>query len=98
VESGLVFDRGDGDKVHPDSVSKAFGRLAQAAGVRQIRFHDLRHTSASIMLLSGTNPKVVSERLGHATVGFTLDRYSHLLPGLQEEAAERTGALIYGGG
>ena len=66
--------------------------------MRLIRFHDLRHTSASLMLSAGVNPKVMSERLGRATVGFTLDRYSHLLPSLQEEAAERTGALIYGRG
>ena len=70
--------------------------MVRSAGLRSIRFHDLRHTSASLMLSAWRDPKVVSERLGHATVGFTLDRYSHLLPGLQEEAAERTGALIYG--
>jgi hypothetical protein len=50
------------------------------------------------MLSAGVNPKVVSERLGHVTVGFTLDRYPHLLPGFQGEAAERTGTLIYGAG
>jgi hypothetical protein len=50
------------------------------------------------MLAAGANPKIVSERLRHATVGFTLDRYSHLLPGVQRDAAERTSVLMYGAG
>jgi integrase len=97
-ESGLVFDRGDGAVARPDAVSRALVAMTRSAEVRSIRFHDLRHTLASLMLSAGVNPKVVSERLGHATVGFTLDRYSHLLPGLQEEAAVRTGEVIYGQG
>ena len=72
--------------------------MTRSAGVRSIRFHDLRHTSASLAPSAGVNPKVVSERLGDAMVGFTLDRYSHLLPGLQEEAAERKGATSTAGG
>jgi integrase len=54
----------------------------------------LRHGWASLALAAGVNPKVVSERLGHATVGFTLDRYSHVLPGLQEDAAAKVAALV----
>ncbi len=55
----------------------------------KIRFHDLRHTHASQLLRAGISPKVVSERLGHSTVGITLDVYSHVLPGMQEEAASK---------
>jgi integrase len=58
------------------------------------RLHDLRHTWASLALAAGVNPKVVSERLGHATVSFTLDTYSHVMPGLQEDAAARVAALL----
>ena len=58
-------------------------------GFKGLRFHDLRHTHASQLLKEGVHPKVVSERLGHASVAFTLDTYSHVLPGIQKEAAER---------
>lgn len=95
-ETGLVFDRGDGAPLHPDAVSKSFRRCAAAAGLPAIRFHDARHTAATLMLTAGINPKVVSERLGHATIAITLDTYSHVLPNLQEEAADRTAALVYG--
>jgi integrase len=59
-----------------------------------IRLHDLRHGWASLALAAGVNPKIVSERLGHATVSFTLDTYSHVMPGLQENAAARVAALL----
>lgn len=59
-----------------------------------MRLHDLRHTMATLMLAAGEHPKVVSKRLGHATVGITLDTYSHVLPGLQEAAADRLEAMV----
>ena len=58
----------------------------------EIRFHDLRHTHATQLLKAGVHPKVVSERLGHASIGITLDTYSHVMPGMQEEAAEKIDA------
>jgi integrase len=58
----------------------------------EIRFHDLRHTHATQLLKAGVHPKVVSERLGHASSGITLDTYSHVMPGMQEEAAEKIDA------
>jgi integrase len=58
------------------------------AGLSNVRFHDLRHTHATLMLMAGIHPKIVSERLGHSKVAITLDIYSHILPGLQEAAAE----------
>ena len=77
----------------PDLLSKWFGRHSRGAGLTPIRFHDLRHTHASLALQAGVPAKIVSERLGHATVAFTLDLYSHVIPGLQEEAAEHIAAL-----
>ncbi len=68
----------------------------RASGLPRIRLHDLRHTYASISLQAGVPAKVVSERLGHATVSFTEDVYQHLMPGLAEDAADRVAALIFG--
>jgi integrase len=86
-EDDLVFSHPDGSPVDPDSVSHAFIRIAHKAGLPGTRLHDLRHTHASLMLKAGVHPKVVSERLGHATISITLDTYSHVLPGIQEAAA-----------
>ena len=88
-ETGYAFTMDDGRPLHPQSVSRAFDRAIAAAKLPRIRLHDLRHTHASLALSAGINPKVVSERLGHATVSITLDTYSHAIPALQEEAAER---------
>ncbi len=61
-----------------------------------IRLQDVRHTHASLLLAAGINPKVVSERLGHSSVAFTLDTYAHVMPGMQPEAAERFMELVHG--
>jgi len=92
--TGLVFTRENGALVHPDLLTTWFRLRAGEAGVTLIRLHDLRHTHASLALQAGIPAKVVSERLGHATVAFTLDVYSHVVPGLQEDAAERIAALM----
>jgi len=63
-----------------------------------IRFHDLRHTAATLMLIAGVNPKVVSEMLGHTSVAITLDRYSHVIPTMQEEEARRMDQVLSGAG
>ena len=86
-ESSFVFSHSDGTPFYPNTVSKKFSELVKKAGVPSLRLHDLRHTHATLMLKEGVNPKIVSERLGHASVVITLDTYSHVLPGLQEEAA-----------
>jgi len=85
----FVFIRPDGSPINPSAVSLAFLRIIKKAGLRGIRVHDLRHTHATLMLKAGVHPKVVSERLGHANIGITLDIYSHVLPGMQEAAAEK---------
>lgn len=65
-----------------------FGSLLKRADVPKVRFHDLRHTCATLLLLNNVNPKIVSEMLGHATIAITLDTYSHLLPTMQDHAAK----------
>ena len=95
-DSGYVFTTEDGRVLHPQRVTQVFKRLAGAAGLPPIRLHDLRHTAATLALSAGIHPKVVSERLGHATIGITLDTYSHVGEGLQEEAAAKVAGLIFG--
>ena len=85
----FVFIRPDGSPINPSALTLAFRRIIKKAGLKDIRIHDLRHTHATLMLKAGIHPKVVSERLGHANIGITLDTYSHVLPGLQEAAAEK---------
>jgi integrase len=86
-DQGLVFAREDGKPLSLSAVSQQFLGLRRRAGLNGLRFHDLRHTHATQLLLANVNPKVVSERLGHASIGITLDTYSHVLPTMQNEAA-----------
>ncbi|MCP4614441.1 MAG: site-specific integrase [Planctomycetes bacterium] len=86
-ESGFVFSNPDGGPVSPDAVSHEFQKTVKVLGLPPVRFHDLRHTHATLMLKEGIHPKIVSERLGHSTIAITMDTYSHVLPGMQEEAA-----------
>jgi integrase len=85
----LVCAREEGSIWKPDTFTADFARLAKRAGLKGVRLHDLRHSHATQLLIQGIHPKVVSERLGHSTVGITLDIYSHVLPGLQEDAAKK---------
>ncbi len=94
--SDLVFTREDGTPLHPDLFSDSFEKHASRLGLDRIRLHDLRHTFATLGLQAGLHPKVVSETLGHASVAFTMDVYSHAIPSMQEEAAEVFAALIEG--
>ena len=85
----------DGRPLQPNSLTHEFVRLLAKAGeLPRIRFHDLRHTHATQLLSSGVHPKVAQERLGHSSVGITLDLYSHILPGMQEDAAAKVDAAI----
>jgi len=85
----LVFCLPDGRPLPPNSVTAAFHKLAKSLGLSGVRLHDLRHTHATIMLMQGVHPKIVSERLGHSSIAITLDTYSHVMPGLQAAAALR---------
>ena len=83
---GFVIAQADGSPYDPDSISKEWRLRIIKTALPRIRFHDLRHTHASHMLASGVHPKVASERLGHSRVGITLDLYSHVTEGLQDDA------------
>jgi integrase len=82
----LVFANPDGTPFNPSVLSHDFQRFVKRIGLAGVRFHDLRHSFASLMLLQGANPKVISEALGHASVGFTLQVYSHIIEGMQANA------------
>jgi integrase len=90
----LVFCNEVGGPLFGTFVLRCFVRLLKSSGLPQIRFHDLRHTAATLLLSARVNPKVVSEVLGHATVAITLDIYSHVLPDMQHDAALAMGALL----
>ena len=75
-----------GEPIDPCVLTHAFTRLAKQADLEGVRFHDLRHTFASLMLLRGAKPKVISEALRHSSVAFTIDVYSHIIEGMQSDA------------
>lgn len=85
----FVVTQADGRPLQPRSITHEWVRLSRVKGLPRIRFHDLRHAHATHLLGAGVHPKVASERLGHSKVGITLDLYSHVMPGMQDEAAAR---------
>jgi integrase len=88
-EGGLVFAAETSEPLERTQVTKyRFKPLLKGAGLPEIRFHDLRHTRATLLLSKNVNPKIVSEMLGHASIAITLDTYSHVLPTMQESAAK----------
>jgi integrase len=89
-----VFIGEDGAAVYPSSVTRSFSRFLRRDGLPQIRFHDLRHSHATHLLAAGVHPKIAQERLGHSNIGITLDTYSHVLPGMQEDAVAKVDAAI----
>jgi len=93
-DQDLIFARHDGSVWLPDAFTASFRRMVSNANLGHIRFHDLRHSHATQLLIQGVHPKVVSERLGHSTIAITLDTYSHVLPGIQEEAAAKVDAAL----
>jgi len=89
-EHDLVFVTSIGTPMQPSNIRRAHCQILKRAGLPAgIRFHDLRHAHATLLLKEGVHPKIVSERLGHAGISITLDTYSHVIPGLQEEAAAK---------
>ena len=82
----LVFANAQGEPLNPPSLSREFNRIVKRASLENVRFHDLRHTFASLMLLRGAKPKVISEALGYASIAFTVDVYSHIIEGMQSDA------------
>jgi integrase/predicted RNA-binding Zn-ribbon protein involved in translation (DUF1610 family) len=96
TDSGYLCTKEDGEPYHPEVVSRSFRQAVRRAMLPMIRPHDLRHTHATLALQADIHPKVVSERLGHANISITLDTYSHAIPAMQEEAAERIAELVSG--
>jgi integrase len=90
----FVVAQTDGSPLQPRSITHEWVRLISRTALPRIRFHDLRHAHATHLLASGVHPKVASERLGHSKVGITLDLYSHVLPGMQADAASRVDAAL----
>lgn len=93
-----IFSTIDGTPLHERNVTvRHFKPLPKAAGLpKDLRLYDLRHTHATLLLIAGTYPKIVSERLGHSSVTLTLDTYSHVLPGMQRESAIKLNAMLFG--
>ncbi len=94
ADCGLVFTREDGSALRPDYVSHLFGTLVERAELPRIRLHDLRHTNASLALAAGVPLKVVSQRLGHSTTAITSDLYTHVIPAVARDAADRIARLV----
>ena len=87
-DQGLVFITSSGAPLNPSNIrNRNLRRLMRKAGLPEIRFHDLRHTCATLLLSKNVHPKIVQEMLGHANVAITLDTYSHVLPGMGDQAA-----------
>ena len=93
-ENDLIFPSTLGTPLDPSNMSKDFKDTLKMARLPNIRFHDLRHTAASLMLLQGIHPKIVQERLGHSDISLTLNTYSHVIPTMQEEAAEKMDEIL----
>jgi integrase len=94
TDETFVVARADGLPLQPDTLTQEWKRLVAKTGLPRIRFHDLRHSHATHLLASGVHPKIASERLGHSKVGITLDLYSHVLPGMQEDAVAKVDAAM----
>jgi integrase len=84
----------DGSPLQPDTLTQDWVRKLANTSLPHVRFHDLRHAHATHLLSSGVHPKVASERLGHSKIGITLDLYSHVMPGMEADAAERVDAAL----
>ena len=96
-DDDLVFGNIDGKPIDPTTLTHNLGKALKKAGLPHIRFHDLRHSFASLMLMGGVHPKIVSEMLGHSSVTLTLDTYSHVIGGLQEAAMRRLDDMLQAG-
>ncbi|WP_413790609.1 tyrosine-type recombinase/integrase [Bacillus thuringiensis] len=93
-DNDLVMCTPSGTPINPANVRRSLNALIQKAAVPKIRFHDLRHTHATLLLAKGVNVKVISERLGHSNIKITLDTYSHVLPTMQEDAVNKIEEIL----
>jgi integrase len=98
-QGGLVFCRKDGKPIDPDNFAhRDWARVLRRAELRRIRFHDLRHTYASLLIAQGAHPKYIQAQLGHASIQTTLDRYGHLMPDVHAAEARKLDRLVFGDG
>lgn len=88
-EHNMIFPSVIGTPLEPRNLYRHFVKLLEDVDLPKIRFHDLRHTAATLMFQNGAHPKIVQERLGHASISLTLDTYSHVIPSLQNDIAEK---------
>jgi integrase len=93
-ETGLIFANRNGGPTQARRVIEQFHQALEHAGIRRIRFHDLRHSCATLLLVQGVSPRVVMEVLGHSEIALTMNAYSHVVPELQRDAAERMQAIL----
>ena len=93
-DSGLVFTTPIGTPLDPRNVTREFAALLKSANLPAVRFHDLRHTAATLLLALGVDPRTIMETLGHSQISLTLNTYSHVLPALQQEAAAKLDTLL----
>ncbi len=93
-DQGLVFPNQSGKPLHPWILTKRFKKILKESDLPEVRFHDLRHTCATLLLTKGIHPKIVQEILGHSTISITLDTYSHLLPNMQSIAVSAIEDII----
>jgi integrase len=93
-DQALAFTGAAGQPLVHESITDRFDRLVRRAGVKRISFHGMRHTHATLLLLAGVNIKAVSVRLGHSSIQITLDTYAHVLPEMEQQAAEAIGAAL----
>ena len=95
-ESGMVFTTPCGTALDARNVTREFRAMLLVAKVPLVRFHDLRHTAATLLLSQGVDPRTIMETLGHSQISLTLDTYSHVLPALQAAAADKLDAILNG--
>lgn len=88
-EQGIIFCNRHGRFLNPERVVALLHKLLADAGLPDMRFHDLRHSAATMLLVAGVHPKVVQERMGHSSIVMTMDTYSHVLPSMQQEVADK---------
>jgi integrase len=93
-DSGLVFTSPIGTAMEPRNVSREFTGMLAAANIPHVRFHDLRHTAATLLLAQGVDPRTIMETLGHSQISLTLNTYAHVLPALQSAAADKMHAIL----
>jgi len=94
ISKGLIFTTSTGRHYSPRNLVRHFKSVLEENSLPDIRFYDLRHTSASLLLAAGVHPKIVQERFGHSTIVLTLDTYSHLIPGIQNIASQKIDDIL----